>query len=81
MSEITGTEEMRCYFCNGPVVAQNVTHVLRTPVGIVEFRDVPCEECLACGERYFSPEVVRRMEELAKLPAQEYVQIAAYDFV
>jgi hypothetical protein len=35
---------------------------------------------LVCGEKYFSVETVRRLEELASMPAQEYVQLPAYDY-
>lgn len=74
-------EQMQCYFCGGEVVARRITHFRHTPHGTAEFRGVPCEECLVCGEKYFSPETVRRLEELATLPAHEYVQLPAYDYV
>lgn len=74
-------EQMKCYFCGGEVVVRHVTHFRQTPHGTAQFRGVPCEECLVCGERYFSPETVRRLEELASMPAQEYVQLPAYDYV
>ncbi|MBI3799348.1 MAG: YgiT-type zinc finger protein [Deltaproteobacteria bacterium] len=73
-------EQMRCCFCGGEVVARHITHFRQTPQGTAEFRGVPCEECLVCGEKYFSPEAVRRMEELSSMPAHEYVQLPAYDY-
>lgn len=73
-------QEMRCYFCGGEVVPHRVTHFRHTPQGTAEFRGVPCEECLVCGEKYFSPETVRRLEELASMAAHEYVQVPAYNY-
>lgn len=73
-------EQMRCYFCGGEVVERRITHIRRTPQGTAEFRGVPCEECLVCGEKYFSPEIVRRLEELSSTPPREYVQVPAYDY-
>jgi YgiT-type zinc finger domain-containing protein len=73
-------EQMRCYFCGGEVVERQITHFRQTPQGTAEFRGVPCEMCLVCGEKYFSPDTVRRMEELAARPAHEYVQVPAYDY-
>lgn len=72
--------QVRCYFCGGKVVACRVPHFRQTPRGTAEFRGVPCEECLVCGEKYFSPETVSRMEELASQPAHEYAQLPAYDY-
>lgn len=73
-------EQMQCYFCGGEVVKRQVTHFRQTPHGTAEFRGVPCEVCLVCGEKYFSPETIRRLEELSSMPAQEYVQLPAYDY-
>jgi YgiT-type zinc finger domain-containing protein len=73
-------EQRRCYFCGGEVTERRITHFRQTPRGTAEFRGVPCEVCLVCGEKYFSPETVRRMEELSSTPAQEYVRLPAYDY-
>jgi YgiT-type zinc finger domain-containing protein len=73
--------QMKCYFCGGEVVERQVKHFRHTPQGTAEFRGVPCEECLVCGERYFSPQTIRRLEILATEPAREYVQVPAYDYV
>jgi YgiT-type zinc finger domain-containing protein len=72
--------QMRCCFCGGEVVERRITHFRQTSQGTAEFREVPCEVCLVCGEQYFSVETVRRLEELASMPAQEYVQLHAYDY-
>ena len=72
--------QMRCYFCGGEVVERRITHFRQTPQGVAEFRGVPCEVCLVCGEKYFSVGTVRRLEETACMPAQEYVQLTAYDY-
>lgn len=73
-------EEMKCYFCAGELVARRVTHFRHTTYGTAEFRGVPCEVCMQCGEKYFSAETVRRLEELAAKPAQACVQLPAYDY-
>lgn len=73
-------EQMKCYFCGGEVAERRVTHFRQTPQGTAEFRGVPCEVCLVCGEKYFSAETVRRLEALASMPAREYVRLPAYDY-
>jgi YgiT-type zinc finger domain-containing protein len=72
---------MKCYFCRREVAFRVVTHIAETPHGFVEFQDVPCEECSQCRERYFSPETIRRLQELSEQPAQEFVEVPAYKYV
>ncbi|MBI4400904.1 MAG: type II toxin-antitoxin system MqsA family antitoxin [Nitrospirae bacterium] len=59
-----------CYFCKGKVVE---------PVASVDFwwgddlkiiETVPPGICQQCGEKYFSPEVYKEMERLAKSPGR-----------
>ncbi len=77
---MTEQGQMQCYFCGGEVVERLITHFRQTPRGTAEFRGVPCEVCLVCGEKYFSPAAIRRMEALSSMPAQEYVQLPAYNY-
>jgi len=73
-------EQMKCYFCGGEVVECRITHFRQTPNAMAEFRGVPCEVCLVCGEKYFSAETIRRLEQLVAMPAREYVQLPVYDY-
>ena len=50
------------------------THVVTLEHCIIIVRNVPCEECVQCGEKYYSDEVMERLEEIvgqAKLVASE----------
>jgi len=53
-----------CYFCKGEVVEKKIQHVHQWGEKIVIFEDVPAEVCQQCGEIYFSPEVLEKMDEV-----------------
>jgi YgiT-type zinc finger domain-containing protein len=53
-----------CYFCKGQLVKKHITHIHTWGEKIVLFEDVPAEVCTQCGETYFSPEVLERMDNV-----------------
>ncbi len=61
----------KCPVCRGELVDKQVEKLLRggKHTAVLE---VPAEVCLHCGERLYSPETVRRFEEVrAKLARQD----------
>lgn len=70
----------KCYFCGGQVEERVITHYRQTELGLVEFKGVPCEVCGQCGEKYFSPRVVRKMETLTKNKTQEFEKVPVYEY-
>lgn len=52
-----------CHQCKGRVVKKSIRHVHRWGNEIIILDDVPAEVCLQCGEVYFSPEVLERMDK------------------
>lgn len=59
-----------CVFCKGKVVLQKVTFDARVGEHLIIIKDVPAEVCLQCGERYFSPDVSRQIDDLMKAQPQ-----------
>jgi YgiT-type zinc finger domain-containing protein len=59
-----------CYFCKGKIVEQvtSVDFWWGDDLKIIE--NVPAGVCQQCGEKYFSPEVYKEMERLAKSPGR-----------
>ena len=66
----------RCYFCKGKVVEKKVKVDFRWGDELVVIEDVPAEVCQQCGEKYFSPEVYKEMENLAKTKENPVKHIA-----
>jgi len=54
----------KCYFCKGKLARKRIRHVHRWGTRIIIFDDVPAEVCQQCGEVYFSPEVLKLMDEM-----------------
>ena len=66
----------RCYFCKGKVVEKKIKVDFRWGDELVVIEDVPAEVCQQCGEKYFSPEVYKEMENLAKTKENPVKHIA-----
>ena len=61
----------RCPRCGGEVIEKKVTEVLYGGVNTAILR-IKAGVCLLCGERLYTPEIVRKFEEIeAKLEDQE----------
>lgn len=73
----------KCYFCNGgPIIKEEIDHISRVSGKLVEVKDVPAEICQQCGEKYFEPKTIRRLERIVKLRAKvkEFIQLPVYSY-
>lgn len=73
----------RCYFCNGgPVIKGKTDHISRINGQLVEIKGVPCEVCQQCGEKYFTPQTIRRLERILRLKTKikEYIRLPVYSY-
>ena len=55
-----------CYFCKGKTNIKNVDVDFRWGSKLVVVKDVPVEVCSQCGERYYSSEISKKLDELVK---------------
>lgn len=54
-----------CFFCkNDTVVHTLTTYMVDLKDCTITVRNVPCEECTECGEKFFSDEVMERLEAI-----------------
>lgn len=64
-----------CMFCRCSEVRPALTtHVVNYKGSVIIVKNVPCEECVQCGEKYYSDDVAAQLEKLvnsAKKPLQE----------
>ena len=64
----------RCYFCRGKVEERVVRHVHQWGEKIFIFKNVPAEVCTQCGESYFGPDALEKMDQVvASVPEPEEV--------
>lgn len=55
-----------CVFCGGDIERRLIRVVIEAGDDIVVVENVPAGVCVQCGEREFSPEVVRRLERVRR---------------
>jgi YgiT-type zinc finger domain-containing protein len=74
-------EREKCYFCHGGPVVSKKVNVHRYVKGhLVEIKDVPCDVCEQCGEKYFDAQTIRHLENIVKQKAREYIEVPVYEY-
>ncbi|MBM4466447.1 MAG: type II toxin-antitoxin system MqsA family antitoxin [Chloroflexi bacterium] len=70
--------EERCHICGGTdFEKRQVEYIYRRHGNYLVVRDVPCEVCLRCGERYYEGAVLLQIERRFK---EIYKQLAKPQF-
>lgn len=70
-----------CMFCKCDTVKQiTTTHVVNYKNSIIVIKNVPCEECEQCGEKYYTDEVAEQLEKMVNLAKQMMQEIAVLDY-
>ena len=67
-----GNITMNCFYCKGTLKDSSTTHVVRRAnfVGdatcIIIIKDVPCTECVQCGQTFYDDDVAQQLEKIVK---------------
>ena len=70
-----------CTFCKCDTVKESVTtHVVNYRNCIIVIKNVPCEECEQCGEKFYTDEVTERLEELVSAAKRLMQEISVIDY-
>ena len=70
-----------CMFCKCDTVKESVTtHVVNYRNCIIVIKNVPCEECEQCGEKFYTDEVTERLEELVSAAKRLMQEISGIDY-
>lgn len=70
-----------CMYCKGKTMFPSLTtHVVNYKNCIIIIKNVPCEECEQCGEKYYSNEVAKQIESLVNAAKQLMQEIAVIDY-
>ena len=71
-----------CFYCKCKDTVQSFnTHVVTYNNSVIVIKNVPCLECAQCGEKYYTDEIMEKLEVMvdqAKQMAGE-VFVAEYD--
>lgn len=70
-----------CMYCKcETMISSSTTHVVNYKNCIIIIKNVPCEECEQCGEKYYSDEVAKQIEVLVNAAKQLMQEIAIIDY-
>ena len=68
-----------CMYCKCKTTIPSLTtHVVNYKDCIIIIKNVPCEECEQCGEKYYSDEVAEQVESLVNMAKQLMCNAALY---
>lgn len=56
------------------------THVVNYKDCIIVIKNVPCLECDRCGEKYYTDDVVEKLEEIIDTAKKMMQEIAVIDY-
>lgn len=70
-----------CMFCKcGTTKPSTTTHVVNYKGNLIIIKNVPCEECEQCGEKYFTDEVAEKLEEIVNTAKKMMQEISVLDY-
>lgn len=70
-----------CMYCKCKTTTPSfTTHVVNYKNCLIIIKNVPCEECEQCGEKYYSNEVAKQLENLVNIAKQLMQEIAIIDY-
>ena len=70
-----------CMYCkNSELRAATTTHVVNYNNCVIIIKNIPCEECSQCGEKYYSEETAERLEQLVNAAKKIMQEISVIDY-
>lgn len=70
-----------CMFCKCATVKKSTTtHVVDYKGCVIVIKNVPCEECEQCGEKFYTDEVAERLEVMVDAAKKLMQEISVIDF-
>ena len=70
-----------CFYCKCKTTKQGLkTHVVTLENCVIVIKNVPCEECEQCGEKYFSDEVMKKLEVIVDKSKEMASEVVVTDF-
>ena len=56
------------------------THVVNYNGAIIVIKNVPCEECEQCGEKFYTDDVAEKLEKMVDIAKRMMQEIAVLDY-
>lgn len=62
------------------MISSLATHVVTLDKNVIIVKNVPCEECEQCGEKYFSDEIMEALERIVEKAKEQSDEMCVIDF-
>lgn len=70
-----------CVFCKGNNMKKSTTtHVVNYKDCIIVIKNVPCEECEQCGEKFYDDKVAEQLERIVTSAKKLMQEISVIDY-
>lgn len=70
-----------CMFCKCDTTrATTTTHVVNYKNCVIVIKNVPCEECVQCGEKFYTDEVAEQLEKIINETKQLAQEVSVIDY-
>ena len=70
-----------CMYCKCDEVTDSLTtHVVNYKNCLIIIKNVPCIECVQCGEKYYTDEVAQRLDEMVTAAKKITQEISVIDY-
>ena len=70
-----------CMYCKCKTTKPSfTTHVVNYKDCIIIVKNVPCEECEQCGEKYYTDEVMQKLEQIVNSAKKLMKEVSILDY-
>ena len=70
-----------CMFCKCDTTKESTaTHVVNYKGCVIVIKNVPCEECEQCGEKFYTDDVAERLEDMVNMAKKLMQEISVIDY-
>ena len=70
-----------CTLCKcEEAIPSRTTHVVDYNNCIIVIKNVPCEECVQCGEKFYSSAIVKKLDEIVTAVKKLHQELSIIDF-
>ena len=71
---------MNCFLCKGTINDSITTHVVRFKTCIIIIKNVPCSECVQCGETFYDNDVALQLEKIVNKMKTTFTEVAIINY-
>ena len=71
---------MNCFYCKGTLKDNHTAHVVKLETCIIIIKNVPCTECVQCGQTFYDNPVALQLEKIVKKFKTAFTEVAIVNY-